>query len=319
MKITAVVVTYNRLDLLKECIQSLREQTRPLDEIVVVNNSSTDGTDLWLKTQAGLTVIRQDNLGGSGGQYTGMRVAVEHEADWIWSMDDDAAPYPDALGQLMPYTGPDPRGPIAALSTAVIENSGKISYIHRGFFNYKRIARDFGCTPAAAGEYTKPVVEIGYATFVGILVNARAIATIGLPKKEMFIHFDDIEYSLRLKQYGRILLVPSSRILHKENASNHFYFKRVFGKDRVRIRFDKLWARYYGIRNLSWGVKEYYGKKWDTPLVLAWYFVRSAGGILLFDDHKLKRIAFLRAAMRDGLSSRFENGYDYINHKTKLY
>jgi hypothetical protein len=66
-------------------------------------------------------------------------------------------------------------------------------------------------------------------------------------------------------------------------------------------------------------VKEYYGKKWATSLVLAWYFVRSAGGILLFDDHKIKRINFLKAAMRDGLSSRFENGYEYINHKTKLY
>ena len=39
-KIAAVVVTYNRLELLKKCIQSLRDQTRRLDEIIVVNNKS---------------------------------------------------------------------------------------------------------------------------------------------------------------------------------------------------------------------------------------------------------------------------------------
>ncbi len=113
MKITAVIVTYNRLELLKECLLGLRGQTHPLDEIIVVNNSSTDGTDGWLKDQDRLTVINQDNLGGSGGQYAGIRKAMENGADWIWCMDDDAEPYPDALEQLVPYFSED-KGPVAA-------------------------------------------------------------------------------------------------------------------------------------------------------------------------------------------------------------
>src|SRR5579859_6477154 len=102
MNITAVVVTFNRLSLLKECIAGLKRQTVSLQEIIVVNNGSSDGTAGWLAGEEGLHVITQENLGGAGGQHTGIGRAMEHGADWIWLMDDDAEPYPDALEKLLP-------------------------------------------------------------------------------------------------------------------------------------------------------------------------------------------------------------------------
>ena len=316
MKITAVVVTFNRLALLKECISGLKRQTVPVQEIIIVNNGSSDGTDVWLATQEGLTVVTQENLGGAGGQHTGIGVAIDHGADWLWLMDDDAEPFADALEQLLPFLDADS---IAAAACSVIDNDGKISVVHRGEFDYRRLMTEFGCKPAAASEYDKSSFQIGYATFVGIVVNRKAIAQIGLPKKEFFLHFDDIEYSLRLGTYGRIVLVPGSRILHKENASNHFFTKKVFGKERVRIKYEKLWMRYFVVRNVVWGVKEYYGKRWDMKLVLGMYYVKTIFGILLFDDHKRRRIAFFTSAFRDGLAAHFENSYDYINRRTRLY
>ena len=65
------------MELLKECIQSLRNQTHKLDEIFIINNSSTDGTLEWLNTQTDLTVITQENSGSAGGQYTGIKTAYE--------------------------------------------------------------------------------------------------------------------------------------------------------------------------------------------------------------------------------------------------
>ena len=50
-KVIAVVVTYNRLALLSECVTALRNQSRQLDSILVINNGSTDGTEEWLKSQ----------------------------------------------------------------------------------------------------------------------------------------------------------------------------------------------------------------------------------------------------------------------------
>ena len=82
-KIAAIVVTFNRLTLLQECIQALRDQTRRPDEIIVVDNSSTDGTREWLNAQLDLTVVRQGNLGSSGGQQTGIKTAYQKGYDWF--------------------------------------------------------------------------------------------------------------------------------------------------------------------------------------------------------------------------------------------
>lgn len=316
MKITAVVVTFNRLALLKECIEGLRRQTVPLQEIIVVNNGSSDGTAQWLAEQSGLTIITQGNLGGAGGQHTGIGQAMEDKADWIWLMDDDAEPYPDALEKFLPFLNQDS---VAAVATTVIDKEGKIQEVHRGDWDYRGINTHFGCRSLPLGEYSNRSVQVGYATFVGIMVNRKAVERVGLPKKELFLHFDDIEYSLRLGRYGRILLIPESKMLHKENASNHFYLKKIWGKERIRIKYEKLWLRYFVTRNVVWGVKEYHGKNWSTRLVLTRYYLRSIIGILLFDDHKKRRIVFFNSAFKDGLSAKFENSYDYINKRAGLY
>ena len=103
MKITAVVVTFNRLELLKQGIECLRKQQK-LTGIIVVNNGSTDGTREWLNAQPGLLVVHQDNVGGSGGFYTGIERAYSEGADWIWCMDDDVFPRPDCLDRLQLIT-----------------------------------------------------------------------------------------------------------------------------------------------------------------------------------------------------------------------
>ena len=103
MNIIAVVVTYNRMELLKRNIRCL-QQNKPISSIVIVNNGSTDGTTEWLAAQEGLTVINQTNVGGAGGFYTGIQYAYQAGADWIWCMDDDVFPRADCLEQLLPYT-----------------------------------------------------------------------------------------------------------------------------------------------------------------------------------------------------------------------
>ena len=99
--IAAVVVTFNRLKLLKRTINALRNQTWPIAEIVVVNNGCTDGTGEWLEAQKDLTVITQDNVGGSGGFHTGIGHAATLHTDFIWCMDDDVFPTPTCLERLL--------------------------------------------------------------------------------------------------------------------------------------------------------------------------------------------------------------------------
>ena len=93
MKITAVVVTYNRLEKLKKVIESVRSQTASLLQILVVNNGSTDGSREWLESQNDIYLINQGNLGGAGGFNTGMKQAVLNGTDYVWIMDDDVYPH----------------------------------------------------------------------------------------------------------------------------------------------------------------------------------------------------------------------------------
>ena len=96
-----LVVTYNRIKLLQECIESLRLQTFQDYDIIVVNNSSTDGTQEWLNTQSDIITITQKNSGGAGGFYTGLKYIAEQGYGYCWLMDDDVVCNSNALECLL--------------------------------------------------------------------------------------------------------------------------------------------------------------------------------------------------------------------------
>ena len=84
--VTAIVVTYNRLPLLKQCLAALRAQTVQGFTVLLVDNASTDGTADYIKTLAmpGLVCRNPgENLGGAGGFAYGIRAAAELEPNDI--------------------------------------------------------------------------------------------------------------------------------------------------------------------------------------------------------------------------------------------
>ena len=121
-RIVAVVVTFNRLALLQRLVARLREVTE-VDEILVVDNASTDGTGDWLvstaegpaSTGADVTPVLArtltHNRGGAGGFHDGLGWALERGADLAWLMDDDGIPAPDCLALLLERDGFDFWGP----------------------------------------------------------------------------------------------------------------------------------------------------------------------------------------------------------------
>lgn len=199
MKIAAVVVTYNRLNLLKKCINAIKNQTRKVDEIIVINNGSTDGTLEWLTKQNDLTVITQENSGSAGGQYTGIKTAYEKGYDWIWCMDDDCFPYPDCLeNQLVDdyYTISGPR-----VVDYNLENVWDYSQFDKPKF-YMKI-------------YEKLKIPYKTIPFNGFLVSNKVVELIGFPIKELFINCDDVEYSYRAYKYGiKLVYKPKALLLH---------------------------------------------------------------------------------------------------------
>ena len=91
MKVVAVVVTYNRKELLKECIEALIKQEYNDCEILIVDNASTDGTkdyiNQYIKENKIIYKNTGSNLGGAGGFNYGMKEACKLGCDYIWNMD----------------------------------------------------------------------------------------------------------------------------------------------------------------------------------------------------------------------------------------
>lgn len=249
MHITAVVVTFNRKALLQECIGALLQQSLTPTDILVVDNSSTDGTGAWLRTQSNLKVVTQPNGGASGGVYTGIREACAAGADWVWIMDDDTIPEKEALAQL-----------VAALQKAATSGD------RFGFFVSKALWTDGAAhlmnlphaDPHFKGRQTlewyqrQGIAPITAATFVSLLVAKEAVAVAGLPVKEMFIWADDQEYTMRLHYNGfKGAFVESSIVLHKTPVN--------YRSDLYADSASNLWKYRYGLRNELYIRRRYKG------------------------------------------------------------
>lgn len=331
--VCAVVVTFNRKYLLIDCLEALQRQTRPIQGIYLIDNASTDGTpellleknyinelppkkldqpwekefeikNFFNKNTIKLHYVRMhENLGGAGGFYEGVKRGYEKGYDWLWLMDDDAEPKEDALEILSNYFK---SREIVGLAGTVMLPDNKISIFHRGRINMK-INFPLLQSPLNLEEYKKDFVEIDIVSFVGLLVKREAIEKVGFPKKEFFIHHDDVEYCLRLRKVGKIFLIPKSIIFHKEDSKKAGIKKRFLGKELLRTEFDRLWLTYYSRRNIVWLSRQYSKNKTLLYIKMLMRLLKSIMSIILFDDHKFKRIKFILNAYIDGLKGNFDN------------
>lgn len=250
--IVAVVVTYNRKELLIECLNAIKNQTYPVSKIVVIDNNSTDGTDELFKDR---NMFKNDhihfkklpkNIGGAGGFHEGIKYSSELNPNWLWIMDDDTIPEPDSLEMFMKN----------------LDDLGdkKISFLASSVFGLENEAMnvpDISKTLSMSGypdwyfELNKGLVKIESATFVSLLINNNAIKKIGLPMRDYFIWGDDTEYTLRLtRYYGDAFLSGNSKVIHKRKAGKALSLIDEDNKSRIPLYF-------YYIRNNLINTKEY--------------------------------------------------------------
>jgi len=305
--VAAVVVTYNRSRLLLECLGALLGQTRPLDRIVLVDNASTDGTVEALRAGGYLDhpaidfVTLPKNTGGAGGFHEGIKRAMAANVDWMWIMDDDAEPFPDALEKMEPAFARSGIGGVANLTLGL---DGRPQLEHRGWLSL------CGMTPRAHRAIDESrldgTVEISFASFVGLAVHKSAVERIGLPKRELFIKGDDLDYCLRLEPLGPIILVPDSKIRHKDGVAAGYQARRRFGMSSARVPLDKLWLNYFSLRNLIWMRRQHCGRL-PALLYSLRQYLRAALGILVFDSERLVRLRFYYCAIADAWHGSFDN------------
>lgn len=231
-KTAAVVVTYNRLELLRQCVEALRNQTVACD-ILVVDNASTDGTAQWLESKPELNCRNTGaNLGGAGGFNLGMRWAVEAGYDYVWVMDDDCLPQPDALEKLLEADSVL-EGSYGWLSSVALWTDGSECRMNRQKLN----KRFYEFSPLL--KYG--LVQAEQATFVSLFLRGETIRRVGLPIKEFFIWGDDIEFTRRIAVRGGLpcFMAGQSQVVHatKTNVGSNVALDDVERIDRYFYAF----------------------------------------------------------------------------------
>ena len=229
-KVCAVVVTYNRLNLLKKTIDALKAQSYvPLD-ILVVNNGSTDDTLLWLNTVDSIQIITQENSGGAGGFSTGIKYATESGLyNYVWIMDDDVIPNSNALENLLSvYHGIGTT--IGFVCSRVLSECGDAMNMPQ--IDLRQQQNSY---PDWAVHLDKGLVKVVSATFVSVLFSCTVAREVGLPIKEFFIWGDDTEYTLRISKIYPCYLVGNSIVKHLRKSSSDLSLEKETNPNRIRM------------------------------------------------------------------------------------
>ena len=291
-EIGVVVVTFNRLDKLKHALETFEAQTFLPVYIIVVDNASSDGTKEYLrewKTRPSafekMVITMKENRGGSGGFYTGLKKAKELSADWIWVSDDDAFPDPDALEQAHRYLEKNRQqaGGFSAICGQVI-NHGKTDIAHRKIYGRKGIVITETYVPEQ--EYRKSEFLFNAFTYVGTVMNKEKLIQAGLPNKDFFIWWDDLEHGLRMSKIGKILCVPAIRIHHDVDENGTLV----------------NWKSYYGYRNMTATYRKHFSG------ICYWYFCLKVWikiVINVFTGKRSKEINILQDGFLDAIRNRF--------------
>jgi rhamnopyranosyl-N-acetylglucosaminyl-diphospho-decaprenol beta-1,3/1,4-galactofuranosyltransferase len=307
MQVTAVIVTYNRFELLKECIAAVKAQTYKASSILVVNNNSTDGTTEWLNKQPDLITIHQLNKGGAWGFYTGLKEAYKTGADWFWVMDDDTIPSETALEKLVGAIGltKDEKDVFGFFASKVVWTDGSLHLM-----NKPGIATKFSGYRSFEYYQAKGIIPLSFNSFVSILISKEAVKKCGLPIKEFFIWNDDVEYTQRVLQYGFAGgLVEESVVVHKTPVN---YQSDIFLDTKAN-----LWKYSYGMRNRLYirrqqkGRGSYFRNIFKNCFVMPFHIALK---------RKTNRWAYTKMIWKSSLAAmRFNPTIEYIPNSEKTH
>lgn len=264
-KLAVLLVTYNRLNLLKQIYNRIKSQTKKPDKIIIVNNSSTDGTLEWLQEISlqdhSVHFITQPNSGSSGGQYTAFRTAYELGYEWIWEMDDDVLPRENCLEILWKY-----RDTGTILAPLRYTKEGEVFYNEIIKFNHTNIFKSFWEVVTDSSLLEKEIQYVEGLTFEGAFFHRSVIEKIGLPDKRIFIFGDDTDFSIRANRAGfKLALVPAAKMdrLLPVNYNEQIHTPKRY----YIIRNQMLADRFYG----NWAVRNIR----TFVYLLKWLFGRS--------------------------------------------
>ena len=248
--LAAVIVTYNRKELLGNNIRMLLKQTLPFDRIFIVDNCSTDGTydyliqQGWMDEGPFVYVKTASNIGGAGGFYTGTKAAFEAGADWIVLMDDDGAAADERTFALLFQAARK----LYAKNRKLFVNA----LVQQGELLSFKIDRMYSVEEALAAA-REGIIEGAANPFNGTMLSRELVEAIGYPNPDFFIKGDEVNYKQRAFDAGaHVVTVVDARYIHPRPDTQE---KTVLGK-KIPFFVEAPWKEYYAARNFTYMYKQ---------------------------------------------------------------
>lgn len=282
--VSAVVVTYNRLKLLKECLAALFVQSHTVTHIIVIDNHSDQATQDYLtRLDAKIDYLRlSQNIGGAGGFFTGVKAFAERTTDdFVWLMDDDTIPEPNALAKLLQASNDVPSAGFLASNPKWVDGTPAI-------MNVPVVEHPLWTEQL---DQIHHLIAISRASFVSVLISRQAVIKVGLPIRQFFIWGDDTEYTERIKHYFTGYLVPDSIVIHK--------MKQNQDVDIIHDAPDRVNRYFYAYRNRLYNARQRSHKE----ILRYWFQFITTLSKLLFKGGtgRFKKINVLCRGMLAGL------------------
>lgn len=251
MKVLAAVVTHNRRELLGRCIDHLERQTRAPDQVLIIDNASTDGTAAMLRNR-GITFITQENCGSAGGWHRSIEYGLGNGFDAVWLMDDDGYPHEKALATLEAAMKPE----VACASSVVLREDMPTHFVfpfalldRLGFpviFGVPRKLVTLDELRKTAAEGTYPFAYL----FNGALISLEAVRKIGNVNYEFYLSGEEVDYLFRLRSAGQVISVLKAVQFHPDVSRRPFTEAKLYYYLKNTIVLNTLYFNLIPIRNL---------------------------------------------------------------------
>lgn len=214
-KVAVIVLNYKLKEQTISCINSVKKSDYKNIDLIVVDNNSGDRIGEEIKKLLGIEFIQNnENLGYTGGNNIGIKLALKKAADFIFILNPDTKVEKDTISHLASFLSNHPE--VGIVCPKIYFSDTKKIWYAGGIFDMQNVlGAHRGINEKDVGQYNEPSAS-DYATGAAMLVKREVFEKIGFFDERFFLYYEDADFSIRAKKNGfKISYVPNAVIFHK--------------------------------------------------------------------------------------------------------